>query len=186
VSRFSRPAWLTTGLLIGAVAVPAFALGATGQLVTITGGHNASVSAGGQLRTVEMDPANIVHGSAFSSGACAPLAVAPANRALIIKQINVNAEAVVGTASVVISSDPACAGDVAAADLPQRGLTSIPLGPGIPVRAGTGLYVHANGAGSTVQVDALGYSITPSALPAGIAAEQHIGSASGQRTTKRR
>jgi hypothetical protein len=155
------------GLILGLIALPAIALGATGQLVTITGGHNASVSPAGQLRMVEMDPTNYAQmaGSA-GEGECTDLGAISPTRAYIIKSVNFNlttapiAGEVVGSA-LFVGPDCAAAQIARVYANPTEG-RDIALGDGVGIRAGT--HISLVGDGGPATVDVYGYTATASAV----------------------
>jgi hypothetical protein len=180
LTRLRRSGWMTIGLVIGAVAVPAIAVGATITTVSIVGNnHTASVTPAGQLRTENMDAQyDFSAGAVSSGGQCVSLPGVPATRALIVKQININTESVQNAANAfaAVYGDADCGGSILVeADLQTRGMTSISLGSGIPVPAGRGLSVYAVDAHA--YANAIGYSVQKSAVPTGAAALQHFGPA---------
>jgi hypothetical protein len=182
-SRLSRSGWMTAGLIAGAIAVPAVAVGATITTVSIVGNnHTASVTPAGQLRTENMDPQYAFSAGAVSSGQCVQIPGLSTTRALIVKQININAESVQNAANAfaAVYGDNDCGGHILAeADITNRGMTSISLGSGVPVPAGRGLSVYALDAHA--YATAIGYSVQKSAVPSGAAALRHFGPAAPAR-----
>ena len=178
--NLSRPAWLTAGVLAGAIAVPAVTVAATATIVHVQGnGHTASVSGGGQLRTVEMDPANFVHLRGSTSN-CSDLGTAPTGRALVLKSLSVSNITTVGVGDYVsanVSVGTVCGfgtviGD---AEFAAPGSHEVDLGDGVAIPAGKHVYLSVNG--GNVTVNAYGYSITSDAVPGSPAIMRNIGPA---------
>lgn len=119
-------------------------------------------------------------GAVSFGGQCVALPGVPANRALIVKQLNINAESIQNAANAfaAVYGDGDCGGSVLAeSDLPTRGMTSISLGSGVPVPADRGLSVYALDAHAHAYATAIGYSVQKSAVPSGAAAVRHFGPA---------
>jgi hypothetical protein len=177
----SRSGWITVGLVIGAVAVPAIAFGAGAQLVTIRGNNNnASVTPAGQLRAAEMDPAfDINLSTGPNSQGCLPVAAPPAGRALVVKQFNIDVVSAQNAGPIAqIFVGPTCTGRlVQEVALPQRGLVTVPMGAGLAVPAGTPITVAVGSAFASV--NAFGYTVQSSAVPATAAALRRLGRAKG-------
>jgi hypothetical protein len=185
--RLSPSAWVLVGLAVGAIAVPAVALAAGAQLVTIRGNNqNASVTPAGQLRTAEMDPQLTVHlrqsASSVNGSTCRDLGTPSTSRAFILKQLNINAGETGGftTHEVDIFASANCGGSVVgSADLTAGSSSNAPLGPGVALPAGTHLSAFFFDVGATV--DAYGYTVQADAVPNTAAALRRLGPAEAPR-----
>jgi hypothetical protein len=186
--HLSRPAWLTTGLLIGAIVVPAVAAGAAATVVSITGpsGNTAYVSPANQLRAVEMDASKLVHLRASpSSDSCVNIDSPAPSRGLVIKQINVDAATVSDPADAYadVFAGPDCSGaaGVGSVDLTERGAFTLELGTGIALPPGVELSLYSNHA--ELIVDAFGYSVPGASFPSTAAALRQLGPTGPARPT---
>lgn len=181
LKNLSRPVWLTVGVLAGAIAVPAVTVAATATIVNIQGsGHTASVSPGGQLRTVEMDPSNFAHLRGATGTGCKDLGTASTSRAYIVRDIafgNTSSVAVGDYVSALVLAGSSCASGsvIADAEFAQPDSQEVHLGDGVAVPAGTHLWLSVNG--GNVAGNVYGYTITHSAVPQTATAIRHIGPA---------
>lgn len=179
--RLSPSAWVLVGLAVGAIAVPAVALAAGAQLVTIRGtNQNAAVTPASQLRTTEMDPKYNVHlrtsATSTNNSTCRDLGTASTARAFILKQANFNAAETGGFTSheVDIFASANCGGSVVtSADLTDNSSTSAPLGPGVALPAGT--HLSAFFFDISAAVDLYGYTVQAGAVPHTAAALRRLG-----------
>src|SRR4051794_16560433 len=142
--QLSRPGWVTLGLVLGAILVPATAVAVTATAVNIVGNnHTASVSPAGQLRTIEMDPSTWFHIAGLANnGDCHDLGTVSTTRGIIVKQVNMHTTSLdaaslhfarLYTGSICLGS---AIGEASFSDL---SLTAIPLGQGVALPAGTHL-----------------------------------------------
>jgi hypothetical protein len=174
----SRPGWLTLGLVVGAILAPATAVAVTATAVNIVGNnHTAAVSPGGQVREIEMDPSTWFHTSGLANfSSCTDLGTPSTTRAIILKHLNVQPVGFTGTNGQFgyLSTGPSCGGaTIQSFNFANYGVTSLPLGQGVALPAGTHLSVW--GANVQVQVDVFGYTITKSAVSAGAATLRSVG-----------
>jgi hypothetical protein len=173
----SRPGWVTLGLVLGAILVPATAVAVTATAVNIVGNnHTASVSPGGQLREIEMDPSTWFHDSGFTDfSTCTDLGTVSTTRAIILKHLNFHPVGLTGSSQFAyLSTGPSCGGStIQEVNFAGYGLTSAPLGQGVALPAGTHLSMWS--AGAQTRVDVFGYTITKSAVPAGAATLRSVG-----------
>jgi hypothetical protein len=195
MSRFSRP---STGTILGGAAL-FVALGGTAMAAAsavniadpTTPSRIAHVDASGKLEvgdgagaltvngtvtTQQAAPGSFVHGAAFglsSTRGCVKIANAPADKAMIIKEVRVDvfADPSPGIGQTVeLFSDPSCAVLVADVNPPGLGQTVVPFDPGVGIKAGSAMGAIVSG---SVQAETYsdGYlvssSLVPSAPPAG-------------------
>jgi hypothetical protein len=179
--RLSPSAWILVGLAVGAIAVPAVALAAGAQLVTIRGNNqNASVTPAGQLRVAEMDPRLTAHlrtsASSVGGSTCRDLGTPSTSRAFVLKQANINAGETGGftTHEVDIFASANCGGSVvASADLTAGSSSNAPLGPGVALPSGTHLSAFFFDVGASV--DLYGYTVQDGAVPHTATAMHRLG-----------
>jgi hypothetical protein len=168
VSRFSRPAWLTTGLIIGVIAVPAVSVAATATYVSITAnGRVAGVTPYGQLRSAEADPGYAVHKAAFVTPGCTDLGVLSKNVPLVLKQFNVgmtSVDSAVTHGEIYLRTGSECGGvDLAKQDHSTFDTIPASLDPGLMIPAGAHLSVFVKFA--VFDVDLYGYQAVSAAKP---------------------
>jgi hypothetical protein len=167
------------------IALGGTALAATGQIVNIgdgtTTGRFAKVDADGKLNVGDGSgnmtiDGNVKDGGLFTtfrafafvgSGGCSNVVTAPAGKALVIKDLAINA-LTVGTStpylSLNIGSGCGGGGFVQYVDLTGRGMTNLDFDPGLIVASGQVLFVSA--ADSTASILATGYVVPSSNAPA--------------------
>jgi hypothetical protein len=179
--RLSPSAWVLVGLAVGAIAVPAVALAAGAQLVTIRGNNqNASVTPAGQLRTAEMDPRLNVHlhtsAVLVNDSGCRPLGTPSTTRAFILKQTNMSASGTGGFSShsVDLYASGTCSGPLLSSTFLTAGQSSnAPLGPGVAIPANTPLSAFFFDVAASV--DLYGYTVQAGAVPNTAGALRHLG-----------
>lgn len=184
--RFSRPG---TGTILGAIALfvalggTALATGAT--VVNIadptTPTRIAHVSASGQLQTTGTvtnavttqltAPANYLHSTTFaltSSRGCVTVATPPTGKAMIVREVRVDAFSVTSPGpleNVAIYAGIGCSGSQVADVNPSTvGETVLPFDPGLGIPANSGLSAFVNG---SVQAEVYtdGYAVGSTLVP---------------------
>jgi hypothetical protein len=184
LKHLSRPAWLTAGVLVGAIAVPAVTVAATATIVNVQGtGHTAAVSSGGQLRTIEMDPSNLIHLRGATNN-CINLGAPPAGRAWVLKSVsfaNINTASAGDYVSAVLMANPCGFGSIPLADAEFNvpGNHDVSLGDGVAIPSGTEVALQVSGGNVTANV--YGYSITSSAVPHTATVMRNLGPATSRR-----
>jgi hypothetical protein len=165
------------------VALGGTALAATGTVVNIgdgtTAGHLAKVSSGGKLsvgdgsgnltvdgRVGDAAPATAFRSAGFTSGnTCVPVATAPADKALVITDINLDVYTPAGDpafANFYLAAG-GCTTFLTAVDFSARGPQALQFQSGVIVPPGQALSIQS---ASTVYALATGYSVSPGSVPA--------------------
>jgi hypothetical protein len=164
--------WVAVGLLGAAVIAPASAVAAS-NLVGIVGanGTRAAVTAAGELETAETSPSSFVAAYGYGSdGDCTTIYKVPKGDGLIIRSVTFNTLATTSTGSgyyTGLFTAKKCAADDYILDNNPAGTgeTTVPLDPGMAIKAGTTLYVKAPfGVESEVYLN--GYLVPAKAVPA--------------------
>ena len=190
MSRFSRP---STGTILAGLAL-FVALGGTAmaaatvvniadptapsQIAHVDASGKLEVGDGAGALTVngtvtaqQSAPSSFVHGAAFGlSGTrgCVKIATAPADKAMIVKQVKVDvfADPSPGIGQTVeLFSDGSCLTLVADLNPPGLGQTVVPFDPGVGIKAGSSMSAIVSG---SVQAETYtdGYLVSASLVPA--------------------
>src|ERR1700733_5221329 len=189
--RIKRP---SIGTVLGAlalfVALGGTALAATSTIVNIadptTPSHVAHVDATGKLEvsdgsgpmtvdgyTQTAAPSTFFHSNALSlelNSGCVVLATPPAGKALVIREVKIDAVGNTNTGGdgsnnyVHVFSDKTCTNLIAGVHPAETGLTVDPFDPGLGIPANSGLSVKITG---SLEVDAYadGFSVPSSEVP---------------------
>lgn len=168
LSRFSRPGWLTLGIVIGAIAIPAVAAAAAATVVVIRGpsNHSADVTPAGQLRATEMDPSFLAQlQGGVVSNQCKDLGAVSTTRGFVVKTITISATNVPnGFGAVSVWPTTNCSGsEVTTAAFPNATTHTIDLGNGLAVKPGAHLSMSALDVNAYAHV--YGYTVPAAATP---------------------
>ncbi len=181
VGRIKRSGWIAVGVVLGLVVAPVSALAAFTdvRVVGVFGTPPAAVTAANQLRVAETDPAQIRHYRALVGASCVSIPI-PANNSFMVRTIEVNTyinNNPNSDSTVYVYGSKNCGGPNLMAEttaLSVRQTETIPLEPGYPIPAGSGMSMIA-GNNVSASVNFNGYLMPPSAVPAGGIAAQAKG-----------
>ncbi len=182
VARMKRSSWILLGIGVGLVVAPVSALAAFTDVRVVGpfGAPQAIVTSANQLRTAEIDPAQIRHYRAGVGGTGCVGTPFPAGSSFMIKQLQIDAyrvNAPDAAATIYVYADQTCFGTPIAEVTPlsNRQDEEIPLDPGIPVKAGGGFGVRLGVTGMSAAVHLTGYLMPSGAVPASTPSAQAKG-----------
>jgi hypothetical protein len=187
-----RSGWTLLGLAVGLVVAPVSALAAFSdvRVVGVFGSPQAQVTPAYQLRTAEIDPSQIRNYDVIASGspACKNVSI-PSGNSFLIRTIQIDAYNVPtpGLSDTVYIYDALnCGGGHIASLTPlsTRENATVPLEPGVPIRAGTGFSVQSVSSDMSAEVHVTGYLMPSGAVPASASAarfSKSVGQADSRR-----
>jgi hypothetical protein len=182
-SRFGwirrRSGWTLLGIAVGLVVAPVSALAAFSdvRVVGVFGNPPSAVTPAYQLQTAEIAPDRIRNYDVIARGsgtACSTVNM-PAGNSFMIRTIQIDAYSVEtpGLSDTVYVYDaPGCGGGHIASLTPlsNRENATVPLEPGVPIRAGGGFSVGVFSSDMSAEVHVTGYLMPSNAVPAGASA----------------
>lgn len=163
---------LVVGVVIGALLGPVGAY-AAGEFVQISSPNNrtAFVTRANQLQAAEVSPQFLRRGwSVTNANFCNPVLIAP-GKSLIVKSVTVQTNSVTSPGAstwVAVYADTSCTAYIGHVTPTQIGVTVLPLGEGVAIPPGGGLYFARSGDVSA-HVTAFGYELPSGAVPSSAA-----------------
>ena len=129
----------------------------------------ARVEIGNRLAVQEVPPASIFHSGAnlATAGSCVTIATAPATKAVIVRQVRVDVNAIGavggGANSIILFFGAFCNENVGQVSPSSVGLTTITFDPGLVLQPGEALAATAFGSPKAV-VNTDGYTVDSAAI----------------------